>query len=92
VAVTRLSFFLAIPALTAAALLESITKAGDISKGIGWAPTIVATIVSFFVAYASIAWLLKYVAKHNFTIFIVYRVVLAVVLMGLLSTGVIAAS
>jgi len=92
VAVTRLSFFLAIPALTAAAVYESVTKAGDIANGVGWTPTILATIVSFFVAYVSIAWLLKYVARHNFTVFIVYRVVLGVVIMALLASGAISAT
>lgn len=91
-AATRLSFFLAIPALLAAGTLEAVTKASDIAGGVGWGPTIVATIVSFFTAYIAIAWLLKYVAKHNFTIFIVYRVVLGIILVILLSGGVISAT
>ena len=91
-AATRLSFFLAIPALLAAGTLEAVTKAHDISGGVGWGPTIVATIVSFFTAYIAIAWLLKYVAKHNFTIFIIYRLFLGVILVILLSGGVISAT
>lgn len=91
-AATRLSFFLGIPALVAAGLLEAVTKASDISSGVGWAPTIVGTVVSFVVAYATIAWLLKYVAHHTFTLFIVYRIVLSVILIALLSAGAIAAS
>ena len=41
VTVIRMSFFLAIPALTAAALLEAVTKSSDISGagGVGWGPT-----------------------------------------------------
>ena len=92
VAATRLSFFLGIPALVAAGLLEAVTRAGDISSGIGWAPTIVATVVSFIVAYATIAWLLKYVAKHTFTIFIVYRIILSVVIIALLTAGALTAN
>lgn len=92
VAVTRLSFFLSIPALLAAGLLESVSKAGDISKGVGWGPTAVATVVSFGVAYVSIAWLLKYVARHSYSVFIVYRVVAGTLLIILLATGAIAAS
>ncbi|NUP63403.1 MAG: undecaprenyl-diphosphatase, partial [Nonomuraea sp.] len=42
---------------------------------------------SFVVAYASIAWLLKFVAKHSFNAFVVYRIVVGVLLLGLLSTG-----
>jgi undecaprenyl-diphosphatase len=92
VTVTRLSFFLAIPALVAAGGLETVSKAGDISKGIGWTPTITATIVSFFVAYAAIAWLLKFIARHSFNVFIVYRVVVGIALVALLATGVISAT
>lgn len=91
VTVMRLSFFLSIPALVAAGALEAVTRANDISGGVGWPATIVATIVSFIVAYAAIAWLLKYISKNNFGIFIIYRVALAVLLLALLETGKISA-
>jgi undecaprenyl-diphosphatase len=86
---TRLSFFLSIPALIAAGILEAVTKASDISERVGWRPTIVATIVSFVVAYIAVAWLLKFIATHSYQSFIVYRVGLGVALMVLLVTGVI---
>lgn len=92
VTVTRLSFFLAIPALLAAGALQSVSEAGNISHGVGWPATIIATIVSFVVAYASIAWLLKYVARHTFSAFIYYRVALGIVLIALLTTGTISAT
>ena len=86
---TRLSFFLSIPVLLAAGVLQGITRAGDIDQQIGWAPTIVATIVSFVVAYMAVAWLLKYIATHSFKNFIVYRVILGGVLVVLLVSGVL---
>lgn len=92
VAVTRLSFFLAIPALLAAGLLEAASRWDQIAQGVGWTATLVATAVSFVVAYASIAWLLNFVAKHSFSVFIVYRVALGVLLIILLATGAIAAT
>ncbi len=92
VTVTRLSFFLAIPALTAAGIFEAISKSSEISAGVGWGPTLVAIAVSFIVAYASVAWLLRYVAGHNFAIFILYRVALGVVILGLLATGTVSAT
>lgn len=91
-AVTRLSFFLSIPALLAAGALQAITEAGNVSNGVGWTATITATLVSFIVAYASIAWLLKYVARHNFSAFIIYRVLLGAGLLVLLAAGVISAN
>jgi undecaprenyl-diphosphatase len=92
VAATRLSFFLGIPALVAAGLLEAVTRASDISAGVGWASTIVATIVAFFAGYASIAWLLRYVSRHNFNVFIIYRIALGVLLVILLAAGTVAAN
>ncbi len=86
VAATRLSFFLGIPALTGAGLYELKDAVG---AGIDTLPLIVGTAVSFAVAYASIAWLLKYVAKHSFDAFVAYRIVIGVLLFGLLGTGVL---
>jgi undecaprenyl-diphosphatase len=89
VTVTKLSFFLSIPALTGASVLQGIDEADRISAGVGWLNTIVATVVSFVVAYLSVNWLLRYIARHSYTVFIVYRVVLGTVLMVLLATNVI---
>jgi undecaprenyl-diphosphatase len=63
VAATRLSFFLGIPALTGAGLYELKDALGT---GTGALPLAVGTAVSFLVAYASIAWLLRFVAKQLF--------------------------
>ena len=83
VTATRLSFFLAIPALTAAGLYELKDALG---QGVGAAPTIVGTVVSFIVAYASIAWLLRFVAHHSIVAFVPYRVALgAIVIIALLA-------
>lgn len=92
VAVTRLSFFLSIPALTAAAVLQTVTRYDEISTGIGWGPTLLATAVSFVVAYLAVNWLLKFVARHTYTVFIVWRVVVGTVLLVLLATNVIPAT
>ncbi|MEU9599322.1 undecaprenyl-diphosphate phosphatase [Streptomyces sp. NPDC048109] len=86
VAATRLSFFLGIPALTGAGLYELKDALG---AGIDTLPLVVGTAVSFAVAYASIAWLLKFVAKHSFNAFVAYRIVVGVLLLGLLGTGIL---
>lgn len=85
VVATRLSFFLAIPALTAAGLYglrdldTSIIPIGPLVLGI---------VISFFVAYAAIAWLLKFVASNSLRPFIYYRLVLGAILLIALGTGV----
>jgi undecaprenyl-diphosphatase len=57
----------------------------------GWGPTLVATVVSFVVGYAAIAWLLKYVSHHTLTPFVVYRVLLGGGVLLLLAAGVLSA-
>jgi len=89
VSATRLSFFLAIPALTAAGVFEAVGSADDIATSVGWGPTVVATVVSLVVALAAIAWLLRLVAKFPITVFVAYRLALAVVVAILLLTGVV---
>jgi undecaprenyl-diphosphatase len=89
VTATRLSFFLSIPALTAAGLYELKDVAGS---DIGAGQTIVGTTVSFVVAYAAVAWLLRFVAHHSIAWFVPYRVVLGVIVLGLLAGGAITAT
>jgi undecaprenyl-diphosphatase len=89
VTVTKLSFFLSIPALLGATVLQVHEQSGNIADGVGWANTLTATVVSFIVGYAAVAWLLKFVARHSYSIFIAYRLVLGALLMVLLATGVL---
>lgn len=89
VAVTRLSFFLSIPALTGAGILQTIDEFDRISSGVGWGPTLLATAVSFVVALAAVSWLLRYIARHTYSVFIVYRVGLGTLLIALLASGVL---
>jgi undecaprenyl-diphosphatase len=91
VTVTRLSFFLSIPALSAAGVLQTVDEYDRIDRGVGWAPTLLATGVSFLVAYAAVSWLLRFIARHTYTIFIVYRIVLGSVILILVATGALAA-
>lgn len=89
-AATRFAFLLAIPAVVGAGVFEL----KDIPNGdnnYGWGPTFVATVVSFLVGYAAIAWLLKYVSTHTYTPFVIYRVSLGVLTLVLLWTGVLVA-
>jgi undecaprenyl-diphosphatase len=89
VTATRISFFLSIPALVGAGLKELPSAlGGDIPVG----STIVATVVSFVVAYATVAWLLRFVAGHPITWFVLYRVALGLLLVVLLATGTVAAT
>ena len=89
VTATRLSFFLSIPAVTAAGIYELKDVSGS---DIGLGQTLVGTGVSFVVAYVAVAWLLRFVAQHSIAWFVPYRIVLGVVVLGLLAGGAISAT
>jgi undecaprenyl-diphosphatase len=87
----RYSFLLAIPAVFGSGFYELKTA---FSEGTASAPyslteTFGATIVAFFVGYAVIAWLMKFIATKSFMPFIVYRIALGSAILILLATGVI---
>ncbi|MEU4233466.1 undecaprenyl-diphosphate phosphatase [Nonomuraea sp. NPDC026600] len=70
----KYSFLLAIPAVLSSGLLE-VAQIGN-GQAPAWGPTIVATVISFFVGYAAVAWFLKYIGSHRFTAFVIYRILL----------------
>lgn len=86
VVATELSFFMAIPALTAAGVFETVQSRHDLA-GLGAGPIVVGMAVSFVVAYASIAWLLRFVATNSLRPFVTYRVVLGLALLVALAAG-----
>ena len=89
-AATRFAFLLAIPAVVGAGLFElPEIPHGDNAYG-PW-PTLVATVVSFVVGYAAIAWLLRYVSTHSYLPFVLYRIVLGGMTLTLVAAGVLSA-
>ncbi|MER5866752.1 undecaprenyl-diphosphate phosphatase [Kitasatospora sp. NPDC002040] len=87
-AAARYSFLLAIPAVLASGVLE-LFKIGE-GPAPAWGPTILATVIAFVVGYAAIAWFLKYISSHSFMPFVIYRVLLGIVIIGLVTAGVLA--
>lgn len=91
-AATRYAFLLAIPAVLASGFYEA-TKIGDPGQpAVAWPQVIVATLVAFAIGYAVIAWLLRYVSTHSYMPFVIYRVALGSLVLGLLASGAIAAN
>ena len=87
-AAARFSFLLSVPAVLLSGLYELWEIRHDLSASS--APALAtATVVSFVVGFASIAWLLRYLRQHSTAIFVVYRIVLGVLLAGLLLGGVL---
>ena len=87
-AAARYSFLLAIPAVVGSGLFKLADISGDPVPP-AWGPIALATVVSFFVGYAVIAWLLRYISTHTFLPFVLYRMGLAAVVVALLLTGVL---
>ncbi|MGV3615444.1 MAG: undecaprenyl-diphosphate phosphatase [Fimbriimonas sp.] len=86
----RFSFLLSVPSIVAAGLYELIDERKHI-MGANLAPTLVATVVSFLVGYASIAFLMKYLQRRGITLFVVYRIALGIVLLILVQQKIVPA-
>ncbi|GAA0944972.1 undecaprenyl-diphosphate phosphatase [Actinocorallia libanotica] len=86
-AAARFSFLLAIPAVLASGTLE-LFEIGE-GPAPAWGPTLLATVIAFVVGYAAIAWFLRYISTHTFTPFVLYRVALGLLILGLVGFGVL---
>jgi undecaprenyl-diphosphatase len=89
-AAAKFGFLLAIPAVVASGLfqLEGIIsgeEGGD--EPIGY--VLVATLISFIVGYAAIAWFLRYLAHHSVRLFVGYRIALGALVLILMAAGAI---
>jgi undecaprenyl-diphosphatase len=86
-AAARYSFLLSVPAVVLSGLFElrHIGEAGSAPVG----ATVIATLLSFVTGYVAIAWLLRYLASHTMNVFVVYRIGLGVVVLGLVAAGAI---
>jgi undecaprenyl-diphosphatase len=92
-AAARFSFLLSLPSIFAAGVFQLIearhvllASSQDVAK------LAIALMVTAAVGYATIPWLLAYLRKRTMLVFIVYRLLLAALLVWLLNTGRIAAN
>jgi len=87
-AAARFSFLLSIPAIVLSGLfglVEIVTGEDDTQIG----ALVIATVVAFVFGYASIAFLLRYLATHSTLVFVVYRVAVGALTIALTATGTI---
>lgn len=76
---SEFSFFLAIPMMFGASLLKLIKLKMSLDFA-GIAILLTGMVVAFVVSVVAIKSLLKYIKKHDFTAFGIYRIVLAVII------------
>jgi len=88
-AAARFSFLLSVPAVVLSGLFEMRDFVGGGDGGVGAPALVVATALAFVVGYASIAFLLRFLASHSTIVFVVYRVALGVLVLALAGTGTI---
>ncbi len=78
------SFFLSIPTMVTATLYtlyKSVLGKGENPIGVSqltshqWVILLIGFVISFMVAYGSVAWFLAWVRKHGFVPFAIYRII-----------------
>ena len=87
-AAAEFSFFLAIPTMLAASTYSLLKHPGGFDD-----PRMPLLAIGFFttfvVAWAVVAWLLRFLASHTFVVFGWYRIVAGLILVALLVAGVV---
>ena len=93
-AALEFSFFVSIPTMAAATLytlLKSLSGKGENPIGVsqldahGWIVLAIGFVISFLVAYGSVAWFMGYVRKRGFAPFAVYRIVVGALVLAFAS-------
>jgi undecaprenyl-diphosphatase len=86
-AALEFSFFLSIPTMVVATcyqLLKSLSGKKEDPMGVivmdahGWVVLAIGFVVSFVVAYGSVAWFMGYVRRRGFAPFAVYRIIVGI--------------
>jgi undecaprenyl-diphosphatase len=92
-AAARLSFLMLVPVTLGAILYKGFKDVviEPLPAGSG-GPFLVGTLAALAVGLAAIQVLLDYLRRHNYTVFAVYRVVLAVIIVLLIVTDVLPAT
>jgi undecaprenyl-diphosphatase len=90
-AALEFSFFVSIPTMVAATgytLFKSLRGKGENPIGVsqidahGWIVLAIGFVVSYLVAYASVAWFMAYVRKRGFAPFAAYRIIVGALVLA----------
>ena len=79
----RFSFLMAIPVGIAALARDLLGLFETGFQGVDWFPLAIGFGVSSLSAYAAIGWLLSFLERHDLSMFVVYRVALGLIILGL---------
>jgi len=84
----RFSFLLLLPITFAAVVFKGITDVllADLPSGMA-GPFVVGVLASLGSGLLAIVWLLDYVRRHSYDVFVIYRLIVAAVILLLIATG-----
>jgi undecaprenyl-diphosphatase len=85
---TRFSFYLMIPTLGLATVVDLLLSLDDLQGG-DLIYLLVGTIVSAVVAWVAVGWLVRYIARHTFVPFGYYRIIAGIVILVLTALAVL---
>jgi undecaprenyl-diphosphatase len=77
---TRFAFLLGLPILFGSGMKELLSL-GSAGFGTGFIPLLIGSLVAFGSGLAAIHWLIHYLENHTLTGFVLYRLVLAVIVL-----------
>jgi undecaprenyl-diphosphatase len=83
---TAFSFYLSIPTLGAATLVDLIGSYDQIGPG-DWGRLLLGAAVAMIVGYLTIGWLLRYISRNNFVAFGIYRIIAGIGILALVALG-----
>ena len=85
----RFSFLLLLPITLGAVLFKGVTDVvlADLPSGTT-GPFVVGVLASLGTGLVAILWLLDYIRRHTYDLFVVYRIVVAIAILLLIATGV----
>jgi undecaprenyl-diphosphatase len=84
----RFAFLLLVPAVAGATVLKGYNAITEGLPDDVLGPIIVGMVASAVSSYAAIAWMLAYVRRHSYDVFVVYRVLAGLFVLALIATGV----
>lgn len=84
---TSFSFYLAIPTLGLATLVDLLGSLDQIQPA-DWSRLLLGAVVAMIVGYLTIGWLLRYIARNSFVPFGIYRIVVGLLILALAAMGV----
>ena len=87
-AAARFSFLLLVPAVAGAVVLKGAGVASDGLPAGATGPMLAGIAAAALSSYVAIAWMLAYVRRRSYDVFVVYRLIAAAIVLLLIATGV----